>query len=95
VEQALAELQQAGTPISITAVAAHTGIARATLYRHPDLIALIHEHRDHAGGDLTLTALNSDIMHLRLGIEAVADRVRHHEERLRSLERERRTGTNS
>ena len=93
VEQALAELQQAGTRVSITAVATHTGIARGTLYRHSELIALIREHRDHASGDPTLTGLNSDIMHLRLGIEAVADRVRHHEERLRSLERERRTAS--
>ena len=95
VEQALAELQQAGIPASITAVAARTGIARGTLYRHPELIALIREHRDHAGGDVTLTGLNTDIMHLRLGIEAIADRVRHHEERLRHLEQERKTARNA
>lgn len=94
VQQALTELLQAGTQVSIAAVAAHTGIARATLYRHSELIALIRAHRDHTGGDLTLTGLNSDIMHLRLGIEAVADRVRQHEERLRHLERERQTESN-
>ena len=86
VEQALAELQQAGIPVSITAVAVHTGIARATLYRHPELIALIREHRAQTSDNLTLTGLNADLAHLRIGIEAVADRVRHHEERLRHLE---------
>jgi len=95
VEQALTELLHAGTGVSITAVAAHTGIARATLYRHPELIALIREHRDHVGGDVTLTGLNTDIAHLRIGIEAIAERVRHHEERLRNLERKGKTESNS
>ena len=95
VEQALTDLHHAGGRVSITAVATHTGIARATLYRHPELIALINEHRAHTGTDLTLTGLNADIMHLRIGIEAIAERVRHHEERLRYLERGRATGTNS
>jgi AcrR family transcriptional regulator len=94
VEHALTELLHAGTGISITAVAAHTGIARATLYRHPELIALIREHRSQTSADLTLTGLNADLAHLRIGIEAVADRVRHHEERLRRLERKGKTESN-
>jgi len=94
VEQALTDLHQSGTRVRIAAVAKHTGIGRATLYRHPELIALIHEHRTHTGTDLTLTGLNTDIAHLRIGIEALAERVRHHEERLRYLERGRATGSN-
>ena len=93
VEQALTDLHQSGTRVSIAAVATHTGIARATLYRHLELIALIREHRAHTGTDLTLTGLHTDIVHLRLGIEALAERVRHHEERLRYLERGRATGS--
>ena len=93
VEQALADLHQSGTRVSIAAIATHTGIARATLYRHPELIALINEHRAYTGTDLTLTGLNTDIAHLRIGVEALAERVRHHEERLRHLERGRATGS--
>ena len=92
VEQALTDLHQSGPRVSIAAVVTHTGIARATLYRHPELIALITEHRAHTGTDLTLTGLNTDIACLRIGIEAIAERVRHHEERLRYLERGRATG---
>ena len=79
--------------MSIAAIATHTGIARATLYRHPELIALINEHRAYTGTDLTLTGLNTDIAHLRIGVEALAERVRHHEERLRHLERGRAIGS--
>jgi len=64
VEQALTDLHHAGTRVRIAAVAKHTGIGRATLYRHPELIALIHEHRTHTGTGLTLTGLNTDIAHL-------------------------------
>ena len=77
------------------AVATHTGIARATLSRHPELIALIREHRSQTSDNLTLTGLNADLAHLRVGIEAVADRLHHHEERLRRVERERETESNS
>jgi hypothetical protein len=93
IEQALTDLHHAGARVSIAAIATHTGIARATLYRHPELIALINEHRAHTGTDLTLTGLHTDIVHLRNGIEALAERVRHHEERLRYLERGRATGS--
>ncbi|GAA1228329.1 hypothetical protein [Rhodoglobus aureus] len=93
IEQALTDLHHAGVRVSIAAIATHTGIARATLYRHPELIALINEHRAHIGTDLTLTGLHTDIVHLRIGIDALAERVRHHEERLRHLERGRATGS--
>ena len=34
--------------VTFAAVAAHAGISRATLYRRPDLRAIIEEHRRHA-----------------------------------------------
>jgi len=100
VEQALTDLHHAGTRVSIAAVAKHTSIGRATLYRQPRThrpdprAPHSYGHRTHTGTDLTLTGLNTDIAHLRLGIEALAERVRHHEERLRYLERGRATGSN-
>jgi Family of unknown function (DUF6262) len=44
-EAAVAELTTAGKPVTFTAVAAATGVSRATLYRHPELRAVIDHHR--------------------------------------------------
>ena len=45
VEKACNQLTTAGKPITADAVAALAGIGRATLYRRPELRALIEEHR--------------------------------------------------
>lgn len=87
VEQALAEINNNGAAVTFTAVASLTGISRTTLYRDPEIVALVSEHRARAGEARTLSGLTADIAHLRTGIEAIAERIRHHEERLRRLER--------
>jgi hypothetical protein len=86
-EQACAELAAAGQPVTFTAVAGRAGIGRATLYRHPALRALIDSHRRDVAGAGTPTGLADDIAALRTAIEAVAARVRHHEEQIRQLNR--------
>ena len=86
VENACAELATAGQAITFTAVAQHASISRTTLYRNPQFRAVVEEHRRHSHDRHTLTGLAAEIAHLRSGVEAVADRVRHHEERLRQLE---------
>jgi hypothetical protein len=86
-EQACAELAAAGQPVTFTAVAGRAGIGRATLYRDPALRSLIDSHRRDAAGAGTLTGLADDIAALRTAIEAVATRVRHHEEQIRQLNR--------
>ena len=85
VEQACAQLAAAGQPITFDAVATHTGLGRATLYRNPDLPALIEEHRQHDREARTLSGLAIEIAHLRTALEAVAANVRRHEEQLRHL----------
>jgi hypothetical protein len=45
VEQACQDLLGARQPISIGQVAARSGIGRSTLHRHPELRALVEEHR--------------------------------------------------
>jgi hypothetical protein len=87
VERACAELTRAGQPVTFTAVAARTGLARATLYRNPQIRAVIDEHRARRADARTLSGLASEISHLRTALEAVAGNVRQHEERLRRLER--------
>lgn len=90
VENALAEIHRDGATITVTAVATRTGISRATLYRHPELITLIRVHR---ATDTNADTLTTTINQLHSVIEALAIRVRQHEERLRHIERSRKTGT--
>ncbi|MEA2002471.1 MAG: DUF6262 family protein [Actinomycetota bacterium] len=86
VETACTELANQGTAITFTAIATHTGISRTTLYRNPQLRAVIEDHRHHSHNPRTLTGLVAEISHLRTALEAIADRVRQQEERLRRLE---------
>ena len=87
VERTCAELAQAGQPVTFAAVAARSGLARATLYRNPQLRAVIDEHRARQADARTLSGLAAEISHLRAALEAIASNVRQHEERLRRLER--------
>jgi AcrR family transcriptional regulator len=93
VETACAELAAAGQPVTFGQVAARAGISRTTLYRRPDLRALVDEHRARGCDATTLTGLTVQIDQLRHSLEAVAANVRRHEEQLRRLERARRKGT--
>jgi len=49
VERVCAELVTNGHPITFTAVAEHARIGRATLYRDPQLRAIVDEHRQRLG----------------------------------------------
>lgn len=93
VEAACTELAAAGQSITFAHVAARAAISRTTLYRRADLRAVIDEHRAHGRHATTLTGLTVQIDQLRRSLEAVADRVRRHEEQLRRLERARREDT--
>lgn len=86
VEAACARLADNGDPITFTAVADHAGISRTTLYRNPQLRAVIEQQRHRSHDPQTLTGLAAEIAHLRTGLEALADRTRNQEERLRHLE---------
>lgn len=85
VDAACAELAERGEPITFTAVADRARVGRATLYRHPELRAIVDEHRTRARDAHTLSGLATEIRHLRDALEAVAANVRRHEETLRRL----------
>jgi Family of unknown function (DUF6262) len=87
VEQACQDLLTAGQPVTTAEVATRSSIGRSTLYRHPELRAVIDEHRQHQRDALTLTGLAVQIDQLRNGLEALAAKVRRHEEQLRRLTR--------
>jgi uncharacterized coiled-coil protein SlyX len=87
VQRACADLAKAHQRVTFTAIADLTGLSRATLYRNPDLRAVIAEHRTRAAQAGTLDGLSTEIAHLRTALEALAAKVRRHEERLRRLER--------
>jgi nicotinamidase-related amidase len=87
VERACRDLLTTGAAITFDAVAAHTGIGRATLYRRPDLRAIVEEHRSRGREAHTLSGLSTEIAHLRTALDAIATTVRRHEEELRRLRR--------
>jgi hypothetical protein len=87
VEDACTSLLAGGQPVTFDAVAERTGLGRATLYRHPELRAIIDEHRTRGREANTLTALSAEIAHLRTAVNELAARVRKHEEELRTLKR--------
>jgi hypothetical protein len=89
VEQACADLIANHEPVTFTQVAARTGLGRTTLYRNPSLRALVEEHRHHAAQAGTLSGLADDVAALRTAVEAIASRVRHHEEQLRQIAKQR------
>ena len=94
-EAACAELAATGQPITFTAVAMLARISRTTLYRRTDLRAVIDEHRTRGQDASTLTSLTVQIDQMRRSLEAVAAKVRRHEETIRRLERARRPGSSS
>jgi hypothetical protein len=85
VERACADLHHDGQAVTFAAVAARTGLGRTTLYRDPTLRAVIEEHRHRSTSNGTLTALTDEIATLRTALDALATRVRRHEEQLRRL----------
>ena len=88
VEDACADILRHNAPITFDAVADHTGLGRATLYRNPELRAVIEEHRDRGREATTLTGLTTEIAHLRTALKEIAAKVRRHEEELRRLRRQ-------
>ena len=85
VERACERLVATGKEVTFTAVAKRARIGRATLYRRPELRALVEEHRTRAREAHTLTGLATEIEQLRTALHAVAAKVRRHEESIRSL----------
>ena len=94
VEQACRELATTSEPITFPAVADLVGVGRATLYRRPELRAVVEEHRQHTREALTLTGLAVQLDQLRAGLEALAAKVRRQEEELRKLRRPARSTQN-
>lgn len=91
VESACAQLVDAGQAVTFTAVASRSGVAKATLYRRPELRAIIEQRRIDDREAHTLSGIIIELDQIRHSLEAVAAKVRRHEEELRTLKR--RTAT--
>jgi hypothetical protein len=89
VERACSELTASGQPVTFAAVAERASLGRTTLYRNANLRAVVEEHRARAADACSLSGLTTELAHLRTALEAVAQRVKGHKERLRRLERQR------
>ena len=88
VEQACAQIIEQDGTLTFAAVASQAGTSKATLYRRAELRSIVEEHRNRNREAHTLTGLVVELDHLRQGLEAVAAKVRRHEEILRSLQRQ-------
>jgi hypothetical protein len=87
VERACAALIDKQAAVTFDAVAARARIGRTTLYRRAELRAIVDEHRLRAREAHTLSGLADQITQLHGALEAVAERVRRHEEILRHIDR--------
>ncbi|GAB5015749.1 hypothetical protein MAHJHV63_48540 [Mycobacterium avium subsp. hominissuis] len=85
VERVCAEFVTKGHPITFTAIAEQAQIGRATLYRDPQLRAIVDEHRTRQTDARTLSGLATELAHLRTAVEALAEVVKRHEEQLRKI----------
>jgi len=86
IERACADLARDGQSITVAAAAGHASVARSTIYRNPELRAMIEHHRQ-ATPNGTITALTEEIATLRVTVQTLADTVRHHDAQLRRLTR--------
>lgn len=87
VRAACQTLATTGADITFTAVAAESGISRATCYRRRELRTIIDGYRSRHGEMLTLTGLADRIDNLTQALDAVAAKVRRQEEEIRALKR--------
>lgn len=87
VRAACEEMLADGRDVTFAAVAHASGISRATCYRDRQLRAVIDTYRSRHGDMLTITGLADQVDNLTQTLQALADRVRRHEEELRGLKR--------
>jgi hypothetical protein len=90
VERVCAGLVRDAQPVSFTTVAARAGISRTTLYRDDTLRAVVEEFRIRSHDPRSLSGLVAEVGHLRTAVEVIAEKVRRHEDQLRSLQRVRK-----
>lgn len=87
IERACADLAHDRHTITIAAVAEHAGISRSTIYRNPELRAVIEHHRQTVP-DGSITAISDELATLRATVQTLADTVRRHDTQLRQLTRD-------
>jgi len=87
VRAACEQLLASGLDVTFTAVAATSGISRATCYRDRSLRSVIDTYRSRHGELLTITRLADRLDTLTQTVEALAAKVRKQEEELRALKR--------
>ncbi len=87
VEAACDALSGEGARVTFAAVAERVELSKATLYRRPELRAIVEEHRARDRDAHSLAGIVVELDHLRQELEAVAAKVRRHEEEIRKLKR--------
>lgn len=76
-----------GRTLTFAAVARGSGLVKATLYRRPELRAIVEQHRRDDREAHSLTGTVTELGLLRQELETVAAKVRLREEQLRQMRR--------
>lgn len=84
IERACAEISHNGDTVTFVAVAERTGIARSTLYRNQHMRSIVEHHRSKAPNE-TMLVLTDELTTLRVTVETLAEKIRHHDAQLRRL----------
>ena len=85
VERACAQLDHDGHTVTFTAIADLTGLGRSSLYRDPTIRAVIEQHRHRTADSGSIAGLTDQIATLHAAVDALAEKVRRHDEQLRRL----------
>jgi AcrR family transcriptional regulator len=83
VETVCQELADHGETVTFTAVSERAGIGRATLYRNPELRALVEAYRDHTAQPGTLSGIRAELADVRSELERLSATVSQHDKQLR------------
>lgn len=85
VDQACAEIVALDQVVTFAEVSRRAKVTRNSLYRNPELRQMVEDYRTISKRSHTFIELSAQVEELRDLIDAVATKVRHHEEQIRHL----------
>ena len=87
VDRACSEIVALGQVVTFAEVSRRANVTRNSLYRHPELRQTVEGYRTISRRSHTFVELSAQVEELRALVDAVATKVRHHEEQIRHLNR--------
>jgi len=85
VDQACTEIVALDRVVTFAEVARRAHVTRNSLYRNPELRQMVEGYRMNSKHSHTFIELSAQVEELQTMVDAVATKVRHHEEQIRHL----------